>query len=232
VSALSAEIDRVSHEQIAYVNGLGASIAGRNDQIAGILKGIGRDVPSGPSRASDIGGAYIPLTTKLDPTAFSAGVKLVKSELDRYTAIRQLTTRLPLTAPVADPSISSDFGQRIDPFLGTPALHTGLDFRAEKGLPVGATAPGVVVAADTGYNGGYGNMVDVDHGNGIVTRFGHLSEIAVKVGQAVTKGTIIGRAGSSGRATGPHLHYEVRINDDPTDPTRFLTAGEKLLPLL
>jgi murein DD-endopeptidase MepM/ murein hydrolase activator NlpD len=190
-------------------------------------------VPAAPKPAAgNIGGPFVAAPASADLTAFRTSVAVVQGELARYNTIRAMAAKLPLTAPVADPSVSSGFGTRVDPFLGTPALHTGLDFRALQGMPVGATAPGTVIAADIGYNGGYGNMVDIDHGNGIVTRFGHLSEISVKVGQAVGKGTIIGRAGSTGRATGPHVHYEVRIDDDPIDPTRFLSAGDKLLPLL
>src|SRR5262249_15229447 len=133
---------------------------------------------------------------------------------------------LPLTLPTPDGVITSGFGVRMDPFLDTPAMHTGIDYAAREGQAIGATAPGVIVAASVGYNGGYGTMVDIDHGNGIVPRFGPLSEIDVKVGQTVQKGTIIGKAGETGRATGPHLHYEVRVNDQPVDPATFLTAGD------
>ena len=115
---------------------------------------------------------------------------------------------------------------RPDPFLGRMAMHTGLDMRDAYGSIVHATAAGVVESA--GYNGGYGNMVDIDHGNGVVTRYAHLSGILVQEGQTIRVGEPIGKLGSSGRSTGPHLHYEVRINDEPVDPTRFLKAGAKL----
>ena len=167
-----------------------------------------------------------------EPTLFSSRVTWTTNEISRYTAIHNLALHIPVATPIPDPSVTSGFGTRIDPFLGTPALHTGVDFRAALGQPVAATAPGTVVDVQTGYNGGYGNMVDIDHGNGIVTRFAHLSEIAVKVGQSVARGTIVGRAGSTGRATGPHLHYEVRVNEEPVDPTPYIAAADKLLPLL
>ena len=110
--------------------------------------------------------------------------------------------------------------------LGTPALHSGMDFRAPVGMPAKVTAPGKVIKA--GWNGGYGRMVEVDHGNGFATRYGHLSEIVVNEGQKLAAGDIIGKVGSSGRSTGPHLHYEVRHNGDAIDPVRFLKAGKKV----
>jgi murein DD-endopeptidase MepM/ murein hydrolase activator NlpD len=125
-----------------------------------------------------------------------------------------------------DPDLTSGFGARIDPFTRSPALHTGLDFRADHGAPVRAAGAGRVIGAE--YAGGYGNMVEVDHGNGVTTRYAHLSAIAVGVGQTVAAGTVLGRAGSTGRSTGAHLHYETRINDEPVDPQRFLRAGLKI----
>ena len=91
----------------------------------------------------------------------------------------------------------------------------------------GPTAGGRV--SEAGYNGGYGNMVEIDHGNGLTTRYGHLSSVGVSEGQVVETGAMLGRVGSTGRSTGPHLHYEVRVNDEPVDPTRFLRAGNRLL---
>jgi murein DD-endopeptidase MepM/ murein hydrolase activator NlpD len=121
---------------------------------------------------------------------------------------------------------SSGFGIRSDPFLGRPAMHTGLDFRASTGDPVRATAYGKVIAA--GWQGGYGKMVEIDHGNTLSTRYGHLSEINVKVGDIVRIGQVIGAVGSTGRSTGPHLHYETRIDGDAVDPQKFLRAGVRL----
>ena len=118
----------------------------------------------------------------------------------------------------------------MDPFLGRPAMHTGVDFRAAAGYPARATAGGTVITAE--YTGGYGNMVEIDHGNGITTRYGHLSRIDVTVGQVVAKGAIVGRAGSTGRSTGPHLHYEVRVDGAAIDPMRYIKAGSEIAPLL
>jgi murein DD-endopeptidase MepM/ murein hydrolase activator NlpD len=121
--------------------------------------------------------------------------------------------------------LSSGFGVRTDPFLGRPAMHTGLDFRASTGDPVRATANGRVVSA--GWAGGYGRMVEIDHGNGLSTRYGHMSRINVKVGQQIHIGQIVGEVGSTGRSTGPHLHYETRIDGEAVDPQRFLRAGAR-----
>ena len=125
-----------------------------------------------------------------------------------------------------DVDMSSPFGMRLDPFLGRPAIHTGVDLRGEIGEPARATATGKVTIA--GWDGGYGNMVEIDHGNGLATRYGHLSKILVKVGQFVRIGETVGLIGSTGRSTGPHLHYETRINGEAVDPQKFLRAGIRL----
>ena len=121
---------------------------------------------------------------------------------------------------------TSGFGMRQDPFVRGPAMHTGLDIRADAGEPARATAAGTVTMA--GWNGGYGKMVEVDHGNGLASRYGHLSQIDLYVGDKVRIGDIVGRLGSTGRSTGPHLHYETRIDGEAVDPQKFLNAGAKL----
>jgi murein DD-endopeptidase MepM/ murein hydrolase activator NlpD len=109
-------------------------------------------------------------------------------------------------------------------------MHTGIDFGAPIGMRVKATAAGTVVEADR--NGGYGNMVEIDHGGGIATRYAHLSAIMVKVGQKVERGTVIGLVGSTGRSTGPHLHYEVRRKGNAVNPARYLKAGRELAGII
>jgi murein DD-endopeptidase MepM/ murein hydrolase activator NlpD len=122
--------------------------------------------------------------------------------------------------------VTSPFGVRPDPFLGTPAMHTGIDLGGHVGEPVHATAAGTISIA--GRDGGYGNLVEINHGNGLSTRYGHLSEIDVKVGQKVRTGQVIGKIGSTGRSTGPHLHYETRVNGQAVNPQKFLRAGLRL----
>ena len=116
--------------------------------------------------------------------------------------------------------VTGSFGERIDPFNGEGAFHSGVDIGSSYGHPIVAPADGVVTLTDT--MGGYGKMIMMDHGNGISTRYGHLSGFAVTAGQHVQRGDVIGYVGESGRSTGPHLHYEVRINDTPVNPYKYL----------
>jgi len=122
--------------------------------------------------------------------------------------------------------VTSPFGYRADPFLGRLALHTGVDLLQAYGAEIRATAAGRVIHA--GPMGGYGTMVEIDHGNGLTTRYAHMSELMVEEGETVAEGTALGRIGTTGRSTGPHLHYEVRVDGEPVDPERFLRAGAQL----
>ncbi|MDB5812432.1 MAG: Peptidase [Betaproteobacteria bacterium] len=127
---------------------------------------------------------------------------------------------LPSILPVEGGWYSSNYGWRIDPFNGARAFHEGMDFMAETGTQAHAAAGGVVAYSDT--HPQYGNMIEIDHGNGLITRYAHLSKRLVKIGDVVLSGAIIGNVGSTGRATGPHLHFEVRQNGAPLNPVRFL----------
>ncbi|MCJ9674636.1 M23 family metallopeptidase, partial [Neorhizobium sp. SHOUNA12B] len=137
---------------------------------------------------------------------------------------------LPFGNPAPGRPVTSRYGNRIDPFLGRMALHAGIDFQASTGDDVKSTGSGKVISA--GAASGYGNMVEIDHGQGITTRYGHMSKILVKEGDEVAAGEVIGRAGSTGRSTGPHVHYEVRRDGNPIDPVHFLNAGMKLTTYL
>ena len=125
-----------------------------------------------------------------------------------------------LLIPVPGAPITSPFGYRIHPIYGTARLHTGIDYGADTGTPIRAAADGVVVSA--GWYGGYGNATIIDHGGGIATLYGHQSSIGVSPGQKVTQGQTIGRVGCTGDCTGPHVHFEVRVNGDPVDPTPYI----------
>ncbi len=127
---------------------------------------------------------------------------------------------IPSSMPVKTTWYSSNFGMRIDPFTGKQAMHEGVDFVVPLGTPVFASAGGVVVYA--GDNSGFGNLVEIDHGNGVLTRYGHNSKLLVKVGQIVRRGQKIALSGSTGRSTGPHLHFEVRYKGVAQNPVRFL----------
>lgn len=127
---------------------------------------------------------------------------------------------LPTASPIALGFFSSNYGWRLDPFTGQRAMHEGVDFIAESGTPIKAAAGGIVIYSD--YHSGYGNMLEVDHGNGLISRYAHASKRLVKEGDVVLRGQKIGEVGSTGRSTGPHLHFEVLLNGIPQNPTRYL----------
>lgn len=148
---------------------------------------------------------------------------LLENELILRNAMAAL---MPTSQPLADGVLGSAFGRRIDPITGRRTLHEGVDFNAPKGTPITAAGAGAVVFA--GWHPSYGNQVDIDHGNGMVTRYAHASRLLVKVGDIVRQGQRIAEVGSTGRSTGAHLHFEVRVADEPQDPTAFLRDGRIL----
>ncbi|ANM04385.1 peptidase M23 family protein [Rhizobium phaseoli] len=172
---------------------------------------------------SAIGGPYLEPDSNDD---FNNSLAALDGALTRLEAVRSTAESLPFRNPAIGKEVTSPFGNRRDPFLGRLALHSGIDFRFSPGERIRPTAPGKVIAA--GWTGGYGNMVEVDHGNGISTRYGHMSQVLVKVGDTVGRDDVIGLAGSTGRSTGTHLHYEVRQNGQAVDPVYFMNAGLKL----
>jgi murein DD-endopeptidase MepM/ murein hydrolase activator NlpD len=155
----------------------------------------------------------------------------VAEALERYKVARNAADLAPVHRPLTTITrISSTFGNRKDPFTGRLAFHSGLDFAAPQGTSVLAAGYGKVIYV--GEMTGYGNVVEIDHGNGLVTRYGHLSAFLVKEGQWVKTGTPIARVGSTGRSTGPHLHFEVRRSDSAVDPSGYLNAGRNLQKIL
>jgi murein DD-endopeptidase MepM/ murein hydrolase activator NlpD len=184
---------------------------------------VGRPKATKPSA---VGGPFIPLRMN-NVENFQSRANYVIEEMDWLNDLRKSLNILPVRNPLqVDSEITSGFGGRADPFLGRSAFHAGIDFRGDIGDPVRATAEGIVSKA--GRVGGYGNLVEVTHKNGFATRYGHLSAILVTIGQKIKAGQVIGRLGSTGRSTGPHLHYETRIAGDAVNPQRFVRAGKKL----
>ncbi len=161
---------------------------------------------------------------------FEAAVDRLDAALGRFDAARAVAAGVPLANPLPGRRISSRFGVREDPLIGRRAMHSGLDFSGPRGTAIQATADGTVVRA--GRNGGYGRMVELQHDNGLTTRYGHMSRIEVTPGQRVERGQIIGRVGSTGRSTGPHLHYEVRRKGTALNPIQFINAGQEVTDLL
>ena len=218
--ALAASSSRVSILSVLVVTlllGGGAEAAERLDlhTVQKALIGTGIHIEALLRRHDEEGrgGPFIPVGPEALPP-------------DKAERLDRALTVLPLAPPLAKYVMSSGFGIRRDPINHRRAMHTGIDLRAPLRSPVLATAPGKVVFA--GRKQGYGRMVEIDHGNGLSTRYGHLSEINVKVGDGIKIGQVIGLVGSTGRSTGPHLHYETRIDVEAVDPQKFLRAGVRL----
>jgi hypothetical protein len=180
-----------------------------------------------------MGGPEIPLdrvqVNGIRDAAFNATYLGASAVLGQLSDLSFEMRHIPLTVPVGGAGFdrTSGFGARIDPFTRRYAFHSGIDFAGPYGAQVHATAPGTVIFV--GNRGGYGNMVEIDHGLGIHTRYGHLSSITVRVGAKIDKGAAIGRVGSTGRSTGPHVHYEVWYDDVVRNPSNFIEAGRHVL---
>ena len=217
-------LDHIEARQIATLNTLEERYDSKAKRMRSVLVDLGVDGKKAGAAPPATGGPFVPLTLRRDSGAFERQlyrINVARANLERLT--RTLSS-VPLRKPIfGEIDLTSSFGVRPDPFLGRPAMHTGLDFRSAIGDPVRATANGTVETA--GWNGGYGKQVEIDHGNGFSTRYGHLSEIEVRPGQSVKIGQIIGRVGSTGRSTGPHLHYETRLDGEAVDPQKFIRAG-------
>jgi murein DD-endopeptidase MepM/ murein hydrolase activator NlpD len=232
MASVERSIGAVEAAQLRALEALDRRAAARVRSLRQAIAQTGLD-PDGlspPEMSGGVGGPLVPLA--VDPAAgpFEASVDRLQADLVTLDRLRRTSSVLPLAKPVAGEfDLTSSFGVRLDPFTRSPAMHTGLDFRADHGARVAATGAGRVITAE--YSGGYGNLVELDHGNGITTRYAHLASIGVAVGQRVSPGQTLGRVGSTGRSTGPHLHYETRIGGDPVDPQRFLRAGARLATL-
>ena len=225
-SAINNSLRTIETEQIDRVTTLAADADRTADAIADALEAIGLD-PDRQDGKTGIGGPLIALD---DKSSFDTRVRELDEALARLENVKKVALSAPIHNPAPSFAISSTFGVRRDPLLGTPALHAGVDFRVPYGNLARATGAGTVVKA--GWYGGYGRMVEVDHGDGMATRYGHLSKVLVKVGDRVEYGSAVGQTGSSGRSTGPHLHYEVRRNGVAIDPLRIIRAGKKIAELL
>src|SRR5690606_18789410 len=225
-AAINKSLRAIESEQMDKVATLTADADRAADEIADALETAGFDIDRGEAETG-IGGPYIAVDSR---STFDARVH----ELDEALSRLELVKKAALSAPIHNPApgfpVSSAFGVRHDPLLGAPAVHAGLDFRVPYGSEIRSTGAGTVVKA--GWHGGYGRMVEIDHGDGITTRYGHMSKILVKVGDKVVRGSVVGKVGSSGRSTGPHLHYEVRRNGTAIDPRRLIKVGKQIAKLL
>jgi murein DD-endopeptidase MepM/ murein hydrolase activator NlpD len=223
----AAELAQIEARQLAYVESLTRYADNRAARAAAAIRQLGLN-PEQMFRASRdaMGGPLEILSTSrdgsLDPRFERLGLSL-----ERMEALENSLDGIPQFLPAARWSISSGFGYRRDPFTGRSAMHAGLDFKAGYGSPIYAAAEGTV--SFVGRKSGYGMVVEVSHGNGLMTRYAHMSAFRAKVGQEVAAGDIIGAIGSTGRSTGPHLHFEVRINDRALNPRPFLESAPHVL---
>ncbi|WP_233290751.1 M23 family metallopeptidase [Shinella sp. PSBB067] len=227
-SKVTLSLKDLEHEQLDRIQSLTAGASETADAIQTILRRTGFEVAENapPENDSDsaIGGPFVePMSAT---NAFEESINDLDFALERLDSARRTARKLPFGNPLPGSSITSRFGNRTDPFLGRLALHAGIDFRASSGTQIRSTGAGTVLVA--GRTGGYGNMVEIDHGGGVTTRYAHLSQVLVKPGDHVEINDPVGLSGTTGRSTGPHLHYEVRRNGKAIDPMRFLTAGMKL----
>ncbi|WP_307345839.1 peptidoglycan DD-metalloendopeptidase family protein [Caulobacter ginsengisoli] len=203
----------------------------RAERLRAAFRLAGLNPDSYTPRGAGLGG---PLIDAKDPRALAAILDVdedfaarIQNASANMGAMRSLTVAargLPFGKPTNVGAVSSSYGVRFDPFTRRPAFHQGLDFPGPMMTAIFSPGPGVV--SFTGVRSGYGNTVEIDHGNGFKTRFGHLAVISVRVGQRVAIGQRIASMGSTGRSTGPHLHYEVWVGGRPQNPNRFLRAGE------
>ncbi|MGQ7791661.1 M23 family metallopeptidase [Faunimonas sp. B44] len=212
-----SSLDLAEQVQVAAIEALNLASESEIDRLSGVLTRVG--LPGAPS--ASLGGPFVPAEMH-----FVDRLKGLGRTLDEIAKLRKKVAAVPLATPIKGAEVTSGFGYRVDPFLRRPALHSGIDFRAEHGTHVHATAPGKVVFA--GWKGGYGRCIEIAHPNGIMTRYGHLSAITVQEGEVVAAGTVIGRVGSTGRSTGPHLHYETRRRGEAVDPRIYLAAGRAI----
>lgn len=223
LSKIGDTLDSTEAELTETLSAVGTAVEDEVGRLSSALAPIGVDV-GGPA---DVGSE--PQGGPLVPTAgmhFVERTALVAGTLDDIDSLRSAALAKPVGIPVKATRISSRFGARADPFSKQPAFHSGIDLVAAAGTTVRATAAGIVTSAS--WNGGYGNMVEVEHANGVSTRYGHLSAFLVSVGDRVEAGAPIARVGSTGRSTGPHLHYETLRGRETVNPAIYLAAGKAL----
>lgn len=230
VGALLDRIAAIESSQQSIVQRLAERTRSGADEVEKTVAMTGLEVDALLQKVTvqltGLGGPFVPADQRLpggEARTILASVAPLDLEMSRWEKLQMVLRSMPLSAPLDHYTVGSPFGTRKDPINGKLAVHEGLDFSAPLGSTVLATAPGKVVFA--GRKGSYGRMVEIDHGFGISTRYAHLKSILVEVGQSVGYRDKIGKLGTSGRSTGPHVHYEILVDEKPYDPMNFLKAG-------
>lgn len=218
-----SRLDAIGARQDRLVATLTAAVARRAARAEAALRTVGLNATA---RGEAMGGPFI-ADRRRAPVPRDPALRRLTAAIERMEALEALVVALPSNLPADTMALSSGFGYRRDPFNGHSAMHAGLDFKGRHGSAIRAAAAGRI--AFVGSKGGYGNVIEVDHGHGIMTRYAHLSGFTTRVGQMVTAGQHIGRMGSTGRSTGTHLHFEVRVGGTAVNPRRFLEANAHVL---
>lgn len=231
IAATAENVARMMDETQQAMTGIAVAASQRTDNIVSELGKLGISPILPDSTLTGMGGPLLAATGSVESTALVDDANVVMDALLRYKAARDSLALAPVHMPISGNfRQSSGFGNRKDPFTGGRAFHAGLDFAAATGTSVFSAADGVV--SFVGERSGYGKVVEVSHGNGLITRYAHLSAQLAHKGQTVSTGTPIAKVGSTGRSTGPHLHFEVRRGDNALDPKPFLEVGKRLLAIL
>lgn len=225
----AAPLARVEASQLAFAEGLTRFADRKSAAAEAAMRKLGLNPDRMLASLDDRGAMGGPLIELLPfaKGSFDPRFRRLGLSLARMDALERGLQGIPQVIPAAARYISSGFGYRSDPFRGSAAFHAGLDFKAPIGAPIFSAARGVV--AFVGRRAGYGNCVEIVHGNGLLTRYAHMSAFRTHVGQPVTAGQLIGAVGSTGRSTGPHLHFEVRLNGQPVNPRPFLEVAPNVL---
>ncbi len=219
----AAGLAQLEERQLRFAVGMTRLAEERTRKAAAAIRTFGLN-PDDMVASSDsgVGGIYIPFFGKNESDVSDPRFANLSSALSRMNAMERALSGVPTSMPAAVASMTSNFGYRSDPFTGQGAMHSGIDFRGEYGAPILAAANGTV--SFVGGRGGYGNCIEITHANGLVTRYAHLSKFTVVQGQKVKRGFQIANMGSTGRSTGTHLHFEVRLHDQAVNPLKFLEA--------
>ncbi|WIW87821.1 M23 family metallopeptidase [Sphingobium sp. V4] len=222
----AAPLVQLDERQRRFAMLLTRAVERRADKAAAAIRSFGLNPDKlARSAARAQGGPFVPW--KGDKGAMTGELEHLADAMARMEFLERSLLTIPSGKPTTTPMLSSSYGYRRDPFNGHAAFHAGLDFPGRSGQPINAAADGKI--SFVGQRQGYGNVVEVEHGNGIMTRYAHLSGFAGRVGQKVVRGDMIARMGSTGRSTGPHLHFEVRLNGQAVNPRPFLEARKDVL---